>query len=190
MSVLKFNSTLSDEQLVVQCKKGESDAMGVLYERYYNKVFAKCLSYTMSATESFDLTQEIMLKVFTKIHNFKCDSKFSTWLFVISQNHCLDFLRKRKKLRTISMEDNIDLADEVVDYQYHLEKEEVFRNVKSCLDDVSFVDKEMLLMKYEQNISIKELQEFYQIGPSAVKMRLKRARNKVLGAYKLKRSAA
>ena len=64
-------TVLLDEKLISQYKQGDVNSLGILYSRYYNKVFNKCLSFAKNYDDAFDLTQEVLLKAFKKIDTFK-----------------------------------------------------------------------------------------------------------------------
>ncbi|NJK87510.1 MAG: RNA polymerase sigma factor [Bacteroidales bacterium] len=89
---------LSDEQLVSLYLKGNKSFLENLYRRYFNKVYRKCYGFTKNHNEAFDLAQDILLKSFGKLDSFKGTSKFSTWLYAITTNYCIEFLRKTKTL--------------------------------------------------------------------------------------------
>ncbi len=91
---------LSDEELVARYRadpassRGES-SLNQLFERHHSKVAAWCYRLTGNVDSAADLAQEVFLKAFQRIDSFRQDSKFSTWLYSITRNHCLDELRSR-----------------------------------------------------------------------------------------------
>lgn len=174
---------LLDEGLISQYKQGDVNSLGVLYSRYYNKVFNKCLSFAKNYDDAFDLTQEVILKAFHKIDTFKGESKFSTWLYALVHNYCIESYRKKQKIQQENIEDCYHLAE----YFFDAEESDAFENksssVKEILANMPNMDKMMLLMKYEQNKSIKDLQIIFNLSASAVKMRLQRARHKIEKIY-------
>ena len=91
-------SQISDEQLIRDYIGGDNNAVGILYNRYYKKVYHKCLSFTKDQEDAFDFTQDVLLKAFGKINTFKGDAKFSTWLFSITHNHCVTQMTSKKRL--------------------------------------------------------------------------------------------
>ena len=174
--------TLTDELLVSYLKGGDNNAMGELYSRYYMLVFAKCLSFSKNTDDANDLTQDVMLRVMEKISTFKGDSKFSTWLYAITFNYCTDRMRKAKGRFFEPIESQVDLADASdhdKEHDTHV-KEEV---AGKALMAISYEDQQLLVMKYQLNKSIVELQDMYKLSASAVKMRLMRAREKAVTVY-------
>lgn len=180
----KNTSKLTDEQLVAQVKEGNKRSMGELYLRYHLLVFSKCLSFAKNTDDANDLTQDIMIRVMEKIVTFKGKSKFSTWLYAITFNHCTDSLRKSKGTRFLSLEDQYDLADDSQNrLLLALELDQKEKWAGRAMKTIASEDQELLLMKYEQKKSIQELQTLYDLSASAIKMRLLRARAKAVGVY-------
>ncbi|MBN2521494.1 MAG: RNA polymerase sigma factor [Bacteroidales bacterium] len=169
----------SDEILIEKYKNGDKNAMAELYSRYYKKVYSKCYSFTGNHDDAFDLSQDILLKTFDKIGSFKGESKFSTWLYAITQNHCIENKRKEKNLFSDDLFMAFQIADDFnTEHETDIHEIEKQRKLK-YLDMIPNTDKEFLLLKYKFNLSIKELQKRYNLSESAVKMRLLRAKDKV-----------
>lgn len=152
-----------------------------LYNRYVNKVYRRCLSMTKDSEKAEDFTQDIFLKVFSKLDAFQERSTFSTWLYAIAFNYCSDQLRKVKRFNFSSIEEGIkqDLPD-MKDDPVH---EETLVLVKQITKSLSENEQTLLQLKYEQELSIDEIAGIYKINPSAVKMRLKRSRDKIYRLY-------
>jgi RNA polymerase sigma-70 factor (ECF subfamily) len=93
---------LTDEQLIERCQaeKGSpaaEQALNVLFQRYHTKVSSWCYRMVGDVDTAADLAQEIFLKAFQGLASFRQGSKFTTWLYSIARNHCLDELRSRKR---------------------------------------------------------------------------------------------
>ena len=95
--VIPSREALSDETVVRRCLAGEREAFEILFERYRQQVFALALRYSGSHDEAADLLQDVFLKVFERLHLFKFQSAFSTWLYRIAVNTSLDRRRWRKR---------------------------------------------------------------------------------------------
>ena len=173
---------ISDEILVQQYKEGKNEVLADLYNKYFHKVYSKCYSFTRDRIEACDLAQDILLKTFEHIHSFKGESKFSTWLYSITNNHCIEYTRKKHQFRQISLDLIVDLPD--CDNLSEEENSESTRIILyKTIDALSLQEKELLYLKYQENYSIKDLQAKLNLSPSAVKMRLKRVRDKVEKVY-------
>lgn len=182
-----FND-LTDEALVNRINKSKSTLLfGVLYDRYSQKVYNKCYSFSKNLEEAQDLTQDVFLKVFVTMGSFRGESKFSTWLYALTYNFCTNYVTRDigKKLDKAS--------DPIEDHDYHLKSEDdiddaaLFQlkvsKLEAALNSIDIEDKTILLLKYQDDVSIKELQTVLKIGESAVKMRLKRAKLKIIEAH-------
>ena len=151
-----------------------------LLRRYNNRIKKQCQLLVKNEDTAEDLTQEILIKLFMKIKSFKAESEFSTWVFSITHHTCIDFLRKNKKvlyqkftseLAESLGEEVIENGEEIVDFS--LEKFEML------LNDLDEETRSILILKYKQNLSLRDIQEQMKLGESAIKMRLKRAREKM-----------
>lgn len=175
----------TDEELVEQIVKTKNAVLfGVLFDRYSKVVYNKCYSFAMDTEEAQDLAQDVFLKLFIKLGSFKGQSKFSTWLYAFTYNYCVNYIQrdvaKKIKNNAITFE-QYDLPQTEYDESSLFELE--ISKLKKALEIISPEDKMILLLKYQDDFSIKELSEALVIGESAVKMRLKRARYKVVEAY-------
>lgn len=174
----------SDEELIAAILTNDADALGELYNRYYKKVFQKCLSLMKDPDEAFDLAQEALLKAFDHLKNFRKDSSFSTWLYIIAHRHCLLALRKKNKngvQSTETLNEEADrLAENTDEAEHRMESEAI---MFSLINQLPEADKELLFLKYGEGESIEALQQKLQISTSAIKMRLKRSKEKLNNVY-------
>ena len=170
--------TLSDEEVINQYLPSQPDqCFEALYNRYVKKVYRRCLSMTKDSLQAEDFTQDIFLKVFNKLEAFQQKSSFSTWLYSVSYNHCADQIRLAKRLPTTTLEENIEWYNsDSVEAQL---REETLQVMKKAMEKLSSQERSLLRLKYEDGLSIEEIAQMYEIKPSAVKMRLKRSREKI-----------
>ena len=156
---------------------------GELYGRYSDKVYSKCLSLLKNEAAAQDAAQDIFLKIFLNLAKFNKKSRFSTWVYSITYNYCIDYLRRKKKEKTILTDDENekDPAEEEVDDKEILEME--IERLAYILDKIPEDDKMVLLMKYREDLSIKDISKAFDKSESAIKMKLKRAKNKVRKLY-------
>ena len=173
---------LSDEQLIREYLKGDNNSLGILYKRYYSKVYHKCLSFSRNPDDAFDLAQDVLMKAFSKMETFKGSSKFSTWLFSITTNHCISQVSKTKNECSLRGEsyDNI-MADDIDEEEFEARnnREEMELKIDEYLLQLTENDRKMLDLKYRLEYSINDLQSEFKLSTSAIKMRLLRARNKI-----------
>ena len=175
---------LTDEQLVKKIVKTKDTMLfGVLYDRYCNIVYNKCYTFSKNADEAKDIAQDIFIKLYINLGKYKSTSKFSAWLYVFTYNHCVNYITREqsKKIEkhTINIEDERLLIepDDYNLFQLRVDK------LQKALELIEPDEKMILLLKYQDDISIKELSSTMQIGESAIKMRLKRAKAKLIKVY-------
>lgn len=185
MGQLTKKKKKSDEELIdLYLSSHRSQYFDELYNRYINKVYSKCISLLKDEGLAQDAAQEIFLKIFLNLARFNKKSKFSTWVYSISYNFCIDFIRKSKKSKNLFTSDEVegkDVIDEVEDSM--LLEMEVGR-LKVVLDELPIDDKAVLMMKYQEELSIREISVIIDKSESAVKMKIKRAKHKSQKIYK------
>ncbi len=177
---------LSDEELVEQIVASNDPLLfEKLYDRYAKMVYNKCYGFAKSDDEAQDLTQDVFLQLFIKLRTFKGKSKFSTWLYSFTYNFCVNYINrnKQRKIQDQSVqveETEYKLTEDVPDESLYEMKAD---RLKKALEIISVEDKSLLLLKYQDGASIKDLVTLMDLGESAVKMRLKRAKERLLEIY-------
>jgi RNA polymerase sigma factor (sigma-70 family) len=174
----------TDEELVkLFVETQENRYFEKLYERYSEKVYHKCISFVKDSAKAEDLTHDIFLKLIFKLGTFKEDAKFSTWLYSITYNHCMDQLRSNKKRGEILQEDPIEVPDDI-DLNNLFDGEDIqVKNLKTALDQLTVDEKGVLFMKYMDDLSIRDIASIFNVTESAIKMRLLRSREKLRKKY-------
>lgn len=187
MGDLKNTIHLKDEELVYKIvATNNTHLFAILYDRYSTVVYNKCYGFAKNKEEAQDLTHDVFIKLFVKLRTFKGKSKFSTWLYSFTYNFCVNYVQrdshKKKENKTIVTDQVKDTEDfdEIDDATLFELKADKLGKAMTIIDPN---DKMILLMKYQDDLSIKEISGVLEIGESAVKMRLKRAKEKVVKVY-------
>lgn len=178
---------LQDEEVVRRIvDNGEKKLMELLYQRYANKVFGKCISLVKNQEIAKDLTHDIMVKIMLKLSAFKGNSAFSLWVHSITFNHCMDFLKKKKRIKYEDIETSqVDqIATDTIEQEHRLFLDMQVSQLKILLEQLGVGEKMILLMRYQDGMSIKEIANALDLGESAVKMRLKRSRDQLAKLFK------
>lgn len=185
LKTLEHINKLSDEDLIeVIVKNNNTLVFEVLYDRYATLVYNKCYGFAKDADEAKDLTQDVFLKLFVKLGSFKGKSKFSTWLYAFTYNHCVNYVTrntaKKFEKQSVDYKDIENLSYDEDDTSFLDMKVD---KLKIALELISPEEKMILLLKYQDFLSIKDIESVLGIGQSAVKMRLKRAKDKLITVY-------
>ena len=178
---------LNDEQIVRLILDNKEPAyFEIIYDRYARKIYNKCLNFVNEKMLAQDLTHDILLKVYLNLNSFSFKSKFSTWLYSVMYNFCASTHREIVKHRSeigkyFHEEPNIheENPDELL-FQLKVDR------LKTLLEQLSMEDRMILLLKYQDDFSIKDIKSVTALSESAIKMRLKRAKEKVLQLYREK----
>ncbi|MBC8152865.1 MAG: RNA polymerase sigma factor [Bacteroidetes bacterium] len=174
--------TLKDEELIyLYLDTRQDDYFEHLYNRYVGKVYQRCLSLTKNTVQAQDFTQDIFVRVLTKLDRFQERSSFSTWLYAISYNYCMDQLRSGKKLRMVPIDEswaqNAFHTEPAESIEYQLQQ------LATVMGQIAPGEVELLGLRYEYGLSIDEIAVRLHLKESAVKMRLKRTRDKLRTLY-------
>ena len=155
-----------------------------LYNRYKGKVFAKCISMLADEGLARDATQDIFIKILLNLSRFTEQSSFSTWVYSITYNYCIDMIRRKKKAPLIFTEDvgkvsretEVEIPDSVL---LEMKQERLAR----VLEHLPPGDKAILMMKYIDDLQIKDIGDILGKSESAIKMQIMRAKQKAQSIY-------
>lgn len=173
---------LNDEELIkLYLHTQQNNYFEVLYKRYVSKVYSRCLSLTKDAYRAEDYTHDIFLRVYGNLGKFKENSAFSTWLYSISYNYCMDQIRSANRNLTVALDDQEEHSltesgdPELVEAQ--------LQQLARVMNTITPEETHMLQLKYEEGLDIRAIAEQLALKDSAVKMRLKRTRDKIRRLY-------
>lgn len=179
-----------DFELLAKFKKGDQQAFELLVRKYKTTVFNTIYSIMGNAQEADDIAQEVFLKVYTKADSFKGESSFSTWLYRITVNRCIDELRRRKN-KIISYETEFNqeeklklkdvLASRENDITEKLRQKELQDIIQKAMNSLPEKYRIILTLKEIEGLSYKEISQIMKISLAKVKIWLFRARQKLKG---------
>lgn len=179
---MKYNS-LTDEELVEKIVvEKKNELFEVLYNRYFSKVKDKCYSFFKDKQKSEEFANDILSKAFEKLESFKGKSSFSSWLYSITYNTIIDYLRKKKHLHYPNWNLENELP-EIIDESDSDIEEISYDNLLLVFEKIHAEEKAILMMKYQDGLSLKDIAISLSTSEDAVKMRLKRARTRVIYLY-------
>jgi RNA polymerase sigma-70 factor (ECF subfamily) len=170
-----------ESQLVEKSMDGDLDAFEELVLLFDKKIYNYCLRMTNNYSDAEDLAQEVFLKVYRNLKNFRKDSKFSTWIYRIAYNTCIDnYRKKRLKLLSLSKIDDdqqeIDIPSPEPLPEEQVISSEKYRLIKECIADLKPRYKSAIILRDIQNYSYKEIAEILDIPIGTVKSDINRGR--------------
>ena len=179
-------NNLSDNDIISRIlEEHMPEYFEVLYNRYYHKVLDKCYSIVKKKDIAEELAEDIFCNTYEKLASFKRISTFSSWLYSVTYNYCIDYLRQKNKQHYPSWNRENEIQEVIDDTDDSIEAIN-YDNLMLILDMIHAEEKALLLMKYQDNLSIKQISGALRISDDAAKMRLKRARTRVLYLYNQK----
>lgn len=168
--------------IIQKAAAGDRDAFARLLELYEKQVYHHALRMVGNAEDAADVTQECFLKVWQGLPSFHGDSAFSTWLFRLTDNACIDLIRREKKRRgELSLDGeeqdySAALADPAPTPQQALEQKELHRAVREGLAALSEEHRRVLILRELDGLSYEEIGDILGLTPGTVKSRIARAR--------------
>lgn len=173
---------MAEEQLIQEIISGNTLAFKTLMEKYQERVFHVAMGFVHLKEDAEDLTQEVFIKVYQSLSTFNHDSEFSTWLYRITINTCINFVNRDRKKRLLqSIEDVWQSAFS----QYDKEKtplEKLIaseRNllIKKAIDSLSEKQRSAFILSKYEELSQKEIAAIMNTTEGAVEQLLQRAKN-------------
>ena len=179
-------NTEPDEFYISQTLNGDVNAFAFLVEKYKHMVFTLAIRIIKNREEAEEISQDVFVKSFQKLSNFKGDSKFSTWLYKIAYNTSLDELRRNKKHVRLENIENINDGDleNVQDALEFLQEEERKKVIKKALLKLDEVQRTILTLFYFEELPLKEISKIVNLSPDNVKIKLFRSRKKLFSILK------
>lgn len=175
-----------EKKLIKLASKGNTSAFEKLIITYEKHIYNICLRMLGNEQEAYDAAQEVCMKIWRQIHTFEGNSKFSTWVYRIATNQCLDMLRKNKTKKEISIyqtnkdqdeEWTLDLPDAKADMDKHIEELALKDVIDLALSEIKVEYKEIIVLREMQNYSYDEIGDILNLSQGTVKSRLSRARS-------------
>ncbi|HET6996647.1 MAG TPA: sigma-70 family RNA polymerase sigma factor [Chitinophagaceae bacterium] len=173
---------LNDSEIISKVLSGDQQAYAELVTRYQNYVFTLALRFTKNREDAEEVSQDIFIKAYRALADFKGNSKFSTWLYTIVNNTCITFLRK-KKLQTHSLDK--EGVFEVADSQdsglraNQVEQKSKIAMVNNAIKMLGADDAEIITLFYKSEQSLEEIAEILGLETNTAKVRLHRARTRL-----------
>jgi RNA polymerase sigma-70 factor (ECF subfamily) len=190
ISVIETNNKHDcDENFIKKCQNGDREAFNKLVKKYQNDVFNICFRFLGNKDDAYDTAQDIFIKVYESIHEFKFKASFMTWLYRITLNTCKNkstsnFKRNSliKNIETLNNDDervNIvemigDKSPAILDEILAKQRDEI---VQKIINSLPFLYKNIIILSDIHGCSHKEIAQLCDLNISTVKTRLIRGRN-------------
>ena len=174
-------TTNNDNIIINKVIAGDTNAFAVLVDRYKDLVFTLALRMLKNREEAEEVSQDTFIKVYKSLTKFKGDSKFSTWIYKVTYNTCLDRLKKNKRQQnTVAIDEftehHIKTLDNALDA---MERDERKIAIKNCLDLLPIEDNSLLTLYYFEEQSLEDISKITGLTANNIKVKLFRSRKKL-----------
>lgn len=165
--------------------KGKTELFSVIIDRYQSKVYSTAFRYTNEIEDARDLTQEIFIKLYNNLQSYSGKASFSTWLYRIAVNRCIDWTRK-KKLQTVSAiydfgDEEINIFDLIADIKGGPEEAIVRQEnrvyIRKAMEELPEIYRTVIVLYYYEDFSPKEISEIMGVPKRTIETRLYRGKS-------------
>lgn len=172
----------SDTEIISRVLQGEKNAFAELVNRYQNYVFTLTMRFTKNREDAEEVSQDIFVKAYRSLADFRGASKFSTWLYTIVNTTCITFLRKKRpEIRSLDDEKTFELADSR-DSGFRanaIEQKSRVSLVNRAIAMLNPDDSEIITLFYKGEQSLDEIAAILRLETNTAKVRLHRARQRL-----------
>lgn len=170
---------MDELRAIARAKKGDAEAFSALVETYETSVYRLALRMCGNAHDAEEVTQEAFLAAWKGLPAFRGESKFSSWLYQLTSNAAIDFLRREKRHRGATpIEEEVDLAAPGTPQQA-AEEAELREALQQALDALTPEHRQVFLLRQMQQMSYEEIGRLLGLESGTVKSRLSRAKKQL-----------
>jgi len=175
----------TDVELLDACRKGDQQAFRVLFETHKDRVYSFALRFLGNEAQAADLTQDIFIKLYSRLDDFRGDSRFETWLYRVVSNACIDHQRKNRRYLPWLNDDHPSQISGKNLQEEHAARKQAAGAVHKAISKLTPALRVPILLRYMEGLSYEEISEVLNLSPGTVASRLNRG-HKLL-AQKLER---
>ena len=172
-SVAGMSEQFSETNLLAECKNGSRDAFESLYLRHQKRVYSIALNF-FGGDDSLakDITQQVFLKIFAKVSDFRGDSEFTTWLYRMTVNACIDEQRKRSRFFSIENFFGEFRVKRTPDDKF--QQKQISDEVQKAVAKLKAEYRLPILLKYVEGLSYQEIADVLECSIGTISSRLNR----------------
>jgi RNA polymerase sigma-70 factor (ECF subfamily) len=181
---------LVEQELIEKARTGDAGAFNQIVLAYRRRILGTISRLIGRPEDVEDVGQEVFVRLYYSLDQLRTSEVFEPWLYRLTVNACYDYLRRAKRRNESRMADlseqQVMMADSLAGGKQEWEerqKEETREFMDALFQHVSEEDRLLLTLKEVEGLSLKELEQVYQVNENALKVRLFRARQRVLKAY-------
>ncbi|WP_136667371.1 RNA polymerase sigma factor [Flavobacterium sp. H122] len=177
---------LEDQHYINLVLNGNTNSFAALVDRYKDMVYTLSVKMLNNKEEAEEISQDTFIKIYNALNKFKGESKFSTWVYKVTYNTCLDALKKKKKANNVSYiedfsEHQTKALEGILD---SIDEKERNQAIQECLEELPGEDAFLLTLYYFDDQSVEEIAKVMNNSEANIKVKLFRARKKLASILK------
>lgn len=165
-----------DINLVNNVLKGDVDSFNTIVSKYELMVLKFVYNMLKQKEASEDITQEVFITIYNKLYMYDKKFKFSNWILQIARNKTIDYIRKYNKTYETNIDEAYDLSSKDMSPEQIAEYKETKEEIKEYVDSLNEDDKQILILRYSENLTFSDIAELLKMTESTVKRRYYRIR--------------
>jgi RNA polymerase sigma-70 factor (ECF subfamily) len=179
------DTALTDEEIAARVQRGEQELFGMLMERYEQKLSRYGRKFLSSPDNIEDIVQDVFISAFQNIQSFDTSRRFSPWIYRIAHNAYVNALKKNSHVPVTLFDFDALVSHTVYEDPDELEREQkdIKAMIETSLEKVPAKYKEVLLLRYYEDMDYKEIAEVLELPIGTVSIRIKRARDALKKAW-------
>jgi RNA polymerase sigma-70 factor (ECF subfamily) len=181
---------LIEFEVIERARKGDDGAFNQIVVVYRKRILGTIARLIGRPEDVEDVGQEVFIRLYYSLDQLRTPEVFEPWLYRLTVNAAYDYMRRQKRRRESRMSDlseqQVMMADATAggkERQEEVRRTGIREFVQSLLDGISEEDRALLILKEVEGLSLKEMEQIYKVNENALKVRLFRARQRVLKAY-------
>lgn len=177
---------IEDQHYINLVLNGNANAFATLVDRYKDMVYTLALKMLNNKEEAEEIAQDTFIKIYNSLNKFKGESKFSTWLYKITYNTCLDSLKKSKKEKKVAyIEDFSEHQTKALENSFDaIDEKERQKAIQECLEELPSDEAFLITLYYYDEQSVDEISKIMNNSVSNIKVKLFRTRKKLASILK------
>lgn len=169
--------SIKDTKLVQKVLQGNIKSFEIIVNRYEMRILKFAYSMLKNKEAAEDITQEVFITVYNKLDTFDSKYKFSNWILRITKNKCIDYIRKHKKINEYNIEEVNGVTSKESSPEESIEFKETKKEIERYINNLEYVDRQIVLLRYLQNVTFNEISSILDMSESSVKRRYYKVRN-------------
>lgn len=184
MAGSKSEVLIEDIKLVNSVLQGDIESFNIIVSKYELMVLKFIYNMIKQKEAAEDITQEVFITIYNKLYLYDKKHSFSNWILQVSKNKCIDYMRKYNKVYESDIDEAYNVSSKDMSPEEIAEFNETKLSIKKYIETLEEIDKQILILRYSQNLTFIDIAEILKLTESTVKRRYYKVRENYKGFAK------